>query len=104
MLGSSQDSMKNYLEMFSQNLDVEEPDLDDSIYNDALDYDEEMTEERLLAQIRRTGLPLRIRPTRSDGNCWYSAVSDQVRSSSSYCSLIKSPKLISLSGCSPEYS
>ena len=70
--------MKNYLEMFSQNIDVEEPGLDDDAYNDVLQYDQEETEELLLAQIRRTGLPLQIRVTRNDGNCWYDAVSDQV--------------------------
>ena len=73
--------MKNYLEMFAQNLDVPDqdvPDLDDDNYNDVLQYDEEQTQEMLLAQIRRTGLPLRIRETRNDGNCWYDAVSDQV--------------------------
>ena len=36
-LESSQDSMKNYLEMFAQNLDVS--DLDDDNYNDVLQYD-----------------------------------------------------------------
>ena len=38
------------------------------------------TSDPLLKHISSAGLPLKLRPpTRSDGNCWFDAVADQVK-------------------------
>ena len=53
--------------------------------DNVVDVDDDEADQ-LLEHIRQSGLPLRLRdPTRSDGNCWYDAVADQVKHSSAYC-------------------